>query len=90
MQRKISERLVTQIDFSCLFDSFKMSSDSRHVTFVAKSGNKWFVVVDGKEKKQYDAIVVLGRGKIVFDTPTSLHYLAQNGKSIYLVEENIE
>jgi len=53
-------------------------------------GNKWFVVVDGKEEKEYDVIVTVGERKIIFDTLINLHYLTQKSYSIYLVEENIE
>lgn len=47
-------------------------------------GSKWFVVVDGKEGKQYDAAVTVGAGRIIFDFPVGLHYLAQEGDKIYL------
>jgi hypothetical protein len=47
------------------------------------------VVVDGKEEKQYDSIVTIGGGRVIFDSSDSLHYLAQKGKSIFLVEERI-
>lgn len=57
---------------------------------MAKVSDKWFVVVDGKEEKQYDDIVTLGGGKVVFDSEDSLHYLARKGNSIYLVEEKIK
>jgi shikimate kinase len=60
------------------------------VAYVAKVSDKWFVVVDGKEEKQYDDIVTLGGGKVVFDSEDSLHYLARKGNSIYLVEEKIK
>ncbi len=89
--KKGSERLVAQIDFfSWIPESFKVSPDSKRVAYAAQVGKKWLVVVDGKEGKQYDGIVTIGGGKIVFDTPTNLHYLALKGDSIYLVEEMIE
>ena len=65
------------------------SPDSRCVAYMAGVGNKCFVVVDGKEEKQYDGIVTLGGGRVIFDSPDSLHYLAIKGSSIYLVEERI-
>jgi len=64
------------------------SPDSRRVVYAVKAGNKWFVVINGKEGKQYNGLVRGGR--IVFDSPDSLHYLALKGSSIYLVEEKIE
>jgi dipeptidyl aminopeptidase/acylaminoacyl peptidase len=67
------------------------SPDSRRVAYVAQEGNKWVVVVDGKEEKKYDGIVTLGGGRVIFDSPDSLHYLAiEKGNKIYLVEEAIK
>jgi hypothetical protein len=63
--------------------------DSQHVAYAARVDDSQFVVVDGKEGKQYNKI--LGEGvKITFDSPDSLHYLALKGNSVYLVEERIE
>ena len=71
-----------------IIETIIFSSDSRHVAYEAESGNKWFIVVDGKEGKQYDGFIAARfGGKVVFDTPDSLHYLAIKGSSIYLVEE---
>ncbi len=56
---------------------------------MAQVGNKWLVVVDGVEGKQYDGIVSLGGGRIIFDSPDSLHYLALRDNSVYLVEDKI-
>jgi hypothetical protein len=53
-------------------------------------GKKQVVVVDEKEQKLYDAIVVIGGGKLLFDSPDRFHYLAQNGNNIYLVEETLK
>ena len=36
-----------------------------------------------------DSIVTTGGGRIVFDSPDSLHYLAIKGNIVYLVEEKI-
>lgn len=66
------------------------SPDGRRVAYMAKVGEKQFVVVDGEEGKQYDGIVAEGGGRIIFDSPDSLHYLAAKGKDIYLVEERIK
>ncbi len=85
--RIVSERLITQIDFSSwIRESFKVSPDSKRVVYAARVGKKWLVVVNGKEGKRYDGIV----GKIIFDSSDSLHYLAQKGEAIFLVEERIE
>jgi hypothetical protein len=71
------------------------SPDSKHVAYAARTGDKEFVVVGGKkgnqyDGKQYDAIVTILGGRIVFDSPDSLHYLVQEGSSIYLVKETIK
>jgi roadblock/LC7 domain-containing protein len=60
--------------------------DSKRVAYAAQVGN-WFVVVDGLEGEQYDEIVTVGGGRIIFDSPDSLHYLAVKGNRVYLVEE---
>lgn len=65
------------------------SPDSKRVAYGAQVGDKWFVVVDGREGQQYDAIVTVGGGRILFGSPDSLHYLAQEGAKIYLVEEKL-
>ena len=46
------------------------------------------MVVDGTKGKEYDGIV--GEGKIIFDSPDSLHYLVLKDSNIYLVEERME
>jgi dipeptidyl aminopeptidase/acylaminoacyl peptidase len=70
------------------------SSDSRHVAYVAGEGPKQFVVVDGKEGRQYDGLVK--GATCVFDSASELHFLARknassDGKShdIELVDETI-
>jgi hypothetical protein len=86
--RVVSEGLIAEIDPSWLLPSFKASPDSKHVACIAAVGDKWFVVVDGEEGKQYDDIPG-GRG-IVFDSSSTLHYLALVGKGLYLVEEEMK
>lgn len=89
--RIVSERLITEVDFSSWIPpSFKVSPDSKRIAYVALIDNKWFVVLNGKEGRRYDGIVGIGGGRLIFDSPESLHYLAQKGRSIYLVEEKIE
>jgi len=100
LKRKVSERFIVQIALPLwAFSPFQVSPDSKRVAYVAQLGKKWFVVVDGKEEKQYDEIVMKGGqgARIIFETPVSLHYLAvkahgegERQQSIYLVEESIE
>lgn len=66
------------------------SPDSRHLAYAARvSRNKEAVVVDGKEGNQYDSLLAEFGGRIVFDSPDRLHYLAQKGNEIYLIEETL-
>ena len=74
---------------SIMAGSLIFSPDSKHLAYVAKSGNKCFVVVDEKEGKQYDVIITRG-GIIIFDSPDNLHYLVLKDSDIYLVEERLE
>lgn len=53
-------------------------------------GNKRFVVVDGKEGKQYDDTLARAGGRIVFDSPDGLHYLAIKDNKMYLIEEKVK
>lgn len=88
--REVSERLIARINRSSLvLESLTVSQDSKRVAYVAKSGNKCFVVVDEKEGKQYDVIITRG-GIIIFDSPDNLHYLVLKDSDIYLVEERLE
>jgi hypothetical protein len=85
----VSERLVGKKS-SWIPESFTVSPDSQRVAYVAQLGDKQFVVVDGKEGKQYDNIITMGGGRIVFDSADSFHYLARKGADVYLLEERIQ
>jgi hypothetical protein len=71
-------------------ESLTFSPDSQQVAYGAKAGDKWFAVVDGKQQKPYDLIVRAGEAKIIFDCFGNLHYIAQKGNDVYLVEGGIE
>ena len=62
------------------------SPDSQHIAYYVILGNRRFVVVDDDEGKEYVYII---KGNIIFDSPTSFHYLAIKDNKIYLVEETI-
>ena len=52
-----SEKLICKVDFSSgIAESLTVSPDNMHVAYGARKGNKWFVVVDGQEGKQYDGL----------------------------------
>ena len=69
------------------------SPDSKYLAYVAYSGKKYTVVVDGTESFAYTKSLthynLLHESKIVFDSANSLHYLAEIGKSVYLVQEKL-
>ena len=74
---EVSETLIVEIDFSSLIqESFRVSPYSKRMAYSAQVGNKWFVVVDGVEDKQYEEIVNVVGERIIFDSPDILHYLA--------------
>ncbi len=66
------------------------SPDSRHVVYGAQSDKEQFIVVDGKEGKRYQGILIPPEGKIIFDSPDSIHYLALKDNVILSVDEKIE
>lgn len=87
--RIIPERLITQIDTtSWIMESFKVSPDSQHLAYVAGIGEKWLVVMDGEEGKQYDGI---GAGTLIF-SPNSQHlaYAARIGEKRFVVADGQE
>ncbi len=65
------------------------SPDSKYVVYGAAKGGDKLLVVDGEERDSHGNIVTFGGGRIVFDSLDSLHYLAQKGADIYLVEEMV-
>jgi len=70
--------------------SLSFTPDSKKAAYAARKGSNGFVVVDAEEGSQYDDIVTRAGGRIVFDSPDRLQYLARKGSRIYLVEERIK
>ncbi len=64
------------------------SPDNKHLAYQAKSEYAWFSVIDGKEGRPYDSSLDFER-HIIFDTPSTLRYLAMKDDSIYAIEERI-
>ena len=63
-------------------ESLAVSPDSKRVAYAARRGDKWWVVVDGVEGKEYDGFVKGTR--LVFDSPSQLHILAVRGRRQFL------
>jgi len=90
LEKVKGETLIAKIDFSTFIpESFKVSPDCKHVAFTSKAGEKLFVVIDGKEEKHYDGIVISGGGRIIFDLPTTYHYLVLKSGSIFSLEKKL-
>lgn len=52
-QRTVPEKLICHYDPSTMAEAPVFSPDSRRVAYEAQVGEKWFVVVDGKDGKAY-------------------------------------
>ena len=87
--RVTSERLIAHIDPSLYIPgSFTESPDSKQVAYTARVGKKQFVVVDGKEGKQYDKI---GEGTPIFSPDSKrVAYAAKVGKKCFVVVDGKE
>jgi hypothetical protein len=60
------------------------------MAYAASLKDKSFVIVDGNEGKSYSSVVNWGGGKIAFKISNSLHYIAIQKRSFFLVEEKIK
>ena len=86
-ERIVSEKLIAQIDFSSWDpDTFKISADCRRVAYVAETGDKQVVVVNGESGKEYDAV-----GNPIF-SPDCKHlaYTARTGDRRVVVVDGKE
>ena len=67
------------------------SPDSRHYAYAAIQGDEAFAVVDEEPSpNKYDAIWNPPGARLIFDSPTSFHYLAVKAGNIYLVREELD
>lgn len=64
------------------------SPDSKRVVYAAHLGDKSLVVIDVKEGETN--IQFLGRGRIIFDSTDTVHYLALKDNGIYMIEEHVK
>ena len=62
------------------------SPDSKHVVYEAMIGNKWFIVLDGKEEKQYDWIANL----VLSSDGRHVAYAAKAGNTWFTVLDGEE
>ncbi len=51
--RKVSAKLIAQVDHSWILESSRVSPDSKRIAYVATAGGKQFVTVDGKEGSEH-------------------------------------
>jgi len=65
------------------------SPDGKHIAYIARRGKKQFVVVDETEGRAFDWISSKDAG-VVFDSPSSFHYIAGDGLNVLLVEETLK
>lgn len=62
--------------------SIVFSPDSQRLAYAAKEDRKVFVVSSGKEGKKYDDILTQAGGRVMFDAPDILRYIAINDREI--------
>ena len=76
------------------FSEVAYSADGGVRAYTAKAGEKFMVVLDGKDGLEYDRIISsVKNGKptgIVFDGPRSLHFIAINGRNVFFVEQEAQ
>ena len=72
-----------------------ISPDGKHFAYISQEGDNYderFVVIDGVACKE-DGFIIPHRSnryKIIFDSPTKLHFIAQKDKKVYLVEKQLD
>jgi Tol biopolymer transport system component len=62
------------------------SPDSLWITYSASQAGKWSVVVNTDEGPAYDVITEV---RVTWDGRDRLHYLAQRGNDIFVVDEEV-
>jgi Tol biopolymer transport system component len=76
--------------YSYIYQQPVFSPDSGKIAYAVQNVTYEMVVVNSIEGEHYNRIIggILG-SSLTFDSPDSLHYLAQSGNDIYLVEQRI-
>jgi sugar lactone lactonase YvrE len=75
---------------SILEESLVFSPDGKHTAYIAQQVKNRFVVIDGKERRESDITPLIGMGRIVFDSPDTVRYIAVKGNHIFHAVEKIE
>jgi len=88
------ELTIGRVDSQQTSEKFKVSPDSKRLAYAIRRGNKWLVVVDGVEGKEYEAVpdqIPVGAGDPVF-SPDSQHvaYMAVSGNKRFVVVDGHE
>ncbi|HUW97340.1 MAG TPA: hypothetical protein VMV40_00665 [Acidiferrobacter sp.] len=65
--------------------TWAVSPDRNHIAYEVERGHQWFVVVDGREGRAYDAF--LRGSKPIWDGPHSLHDLVRRGDAHLRLQE---
>jgi hypothetical protein len=89
LNRVVSKKLVALIgSYSLVKQSFKVSPDIRRMAYTAQARGRLFVVVDGKEGKEYDAI---GKDSPIFSPDSRrVAYAARMGNKHFMVVDRME
>lgn len=70
-------------------DQFFVSDDESLLAYIAATGEDEMVLVNGVQGNQYETIMTMGGGSILFDSDDQLHYIAIKDGKLILVEEKL-
>ncbi|MDL5502050.1 MAG: hypothetical protein QSU88_02435, partial [Candidatus Methanoperedens sp.] len=73
---------------SILKHTLTFSPDGKRIAYAAREGDKWFVVVDGKEGKRYDDI--LKHTPVFSPDSKRIAYAAREGNKWFVIEETTD
>ena len=88
VERKVSEQLIAESCSSMDKKSVTVSPDCRRVAYIARSGEKRLVIVDGQEQKEYDRIE---RDSLLFSPDSQqVAYVVREGRKWFVVVDEVE
>jgi hypothetical protein len=70
-------------------DQFFFNDDETLLAYIAAVGEGETVLINGAPGKEYETIMTMGGGSILFDGKDAMHYLAIKDGKILLVEEKL-